>query len=139
MFHKFVLLLYNININVTQYRSANLKLSNSKIHKLKSAAKNESGITLRLSSNMIGNKNNEASYWQQVSELYKAFENNLSVNIKLSKTLLFKIIYSGRLLEPLLDPIIYGLVSGTITLIISNKEMEDVMKMLNLLKNLICW
>ena len=61
MFHKFVLLLYNISINITQYNSVNLKLSNSQINKLKSAVKNETEITLRLTSNMIGNKNNEAT------------------------------------------------------------------------------
>ena len=39
---------------MTQYNSVNAKLSNSQLNKLKSAIKNETGVTLRLTSNMIG-------------------------------------------------------------------------------------
>ena len=39
---------------MTQYNSLNVKLSNSQINKLKSAIKNETGLVLRLSSNMVG-------------------------------------------------------------------------------------
>ena len=38
---------------MTQYNSLNVKLSNAQIKKLKSAIKNETGVVLRLSSNMI--------------------------------------------------------------------------------------
>ena len=40
---------------MTQYNSLNVKLSNSQLNKLKSAIKTETGVFLRLSSNMIGN------------------------------------------------------------------------------------
>ena len=40
---------------MTQYKSLNVKLSNSNITKLKSAIKNETDVVLRLSSNMIVN------------------------------------------------------------------------------------
>ena len=40
-----------------QYSGVNVKLSNSQFDKLKLATKTETGITLRLSSNMIGNFN----------------------------------------------------------------------------------
>ena len=44
---------------MTQYNSLNVKLSNSQFNKLKSAIKNETEVALRLSSNMIGeNENN---------------------------------------------------------------------------------
>ena len=52
----------NINIKTTQYNSTNEKLSNLQFNKLKSVTKNETGITLRLSSNMIGNTNDETNF-----------------------------------------------------------------------------
>ena len=39
-----------------------MKLSYSQLDKLKSTIKNESGITLRLSSNMIGESNDETNF-----------------------------------------------------------------------------
>ena len=41
-----------------------------------------------------------------MENLCKAFENNLSANIKLSKTQLSKIVQSGRFLGRLLDPLL---------------------------------
>ena len=38
---------------MTQYNTLNVKLSNSQLNKLKSAIKNETEITLNLSSNLI--------------------------------------------------------------------------------------
>ena len=43
---------------MTQYNSLNVKLSNSQLNKLKSAIKNENEVVLRLSSNMIGDDEN---------------------------------------------------------------------------------
>ena len=92
---------------MTQYNSLNVKLSNSQLNKFKSAIKNETEVVLRLSSNMIGD--NEANFPHQllltntqVSNLHKAFANNSSVNIKLSKTQLSKMIQSGGFLGTLL-------------------------------------
>ena len=45
---------------MTQYSSLKVKLSNSKLNKLKSALKNETEVVLRLSSNMIGD--NESNF-----------------------------------------------------------------------------
>ena len=39
---------------MTQYDSLNVKLSNLQLNKFKSAIKNETGVVLRLSLNMIG-------------------------------------------------------------------------------------
>ena len=44
---------------MTQYNSLNVKLPNSKLNKLKSAIKNGNDVILRLSSNMIGNSDDE--------------------------------------------------------------------------------
>ena len=82
---------------MTQCNSLNVNLSSSQLNKLKSAIKNESEVVLRLSSNIIGD--NETNFPhellltnRQVSKLRKAFTNNSSTDIKLSKTQLSKII-----------------------------------------------
>ena len=43
---------------MTQYNSLNIELSNSQLNKFKSAIKNENVVVLRLSSNMIGDNEN---------------------------------------------------------------------------------
>ena len=47
---------------MTQYNSFNVKLSNSQLNKLKSAIKNETDVVLRLSSNMVGNPDDEINF-----------------------------------------------------------------------------
>ena len=47
---------------MTQYNSVNVKLSNSQLDKQKSAIKSETGVTLRLSSNRVGESNDETNY-----------------------------------------------------------------------------
>ena len=85
---------------MTQYNSLNVKSSNSQLKKCKSSIKNETTLVLRLSSNMIGDKENNFPQKllltnTQISNLRKAFANNSSANIKLSKTQLSKMIQSG--------------------------------------------
>ena len=159
---------------MTQYNSLNVKLSNSQLNKFKSAIKNETEVVLRLSSNMIGDNETNFPHQllltnRQVANICKAFANNSSIDIKLSKTQLSKMIqwggFLGTLLGPLLKtglPLIKNvikplaksvliplrltaaataadagihkkiLVSGhrpsSTTLIISNDEMEDIIK-----------
>ena len=97
---------------MTQYNSLNVKLSNSQLNKLKSAIKRETEAFLRLSSNMIGNPNDETKFPHkllltntQVANLRKDFANNSSVNIKLLKSQLSKMIQSGRFLGRFLGPL----------------------------------
>ena len=47
---------------MTQYNSLNVKLSNSQLNKLKSAIKNGTDVVLRLSSNMVGNSDDETNF-----------------------------------------------------------------------------
>ena len=47
---------------MTQYNSLNVELSNSQRNKLKSEIKNETDVALRLSSNMIGNSDDETNF-----------------------------------------------------------------------------
>ena len=47
---------------MTKYNSLNIKLSKSQLNKLKSAIKDETDVVLRLSSNMIGNSDDETNF-----------------------------------------------------------------------------
>ena len=47
---------------MTKYNSLNVKLSNSRLNKLKSAIKNETDGVLRLYSNMVGNSDVETNF-----------------------------------------------------------------------------
>ena len=69
----------------------NVKLSSSQLNKLKSAIKNETDVILTLSSNMIGNSDDETNFLhkllltnRQVANLRKGFANHTAADIKLS-------------------------------------------------------
>ena len=75
---------------MTQYNSLNVNLSNSQLNKIKSPIKNETEVILRLSSNMIGDYNDETNFPhkllltdRQVLNNRKAFANHSSIDIKL--------------------------------------------------------
>ena len=90
---------------MTQYNSLNVKLSNSQLNELKSAIKSETDVILRLSSNMIGNSDDEINFphkllltKRQVANLRKAFATRTSTDIKWSKVQLTKM-QKGRFLR----------------------------------------
>ena len=96
---------------MTQYNSLNVKLSNSKLNKLKSAIKNGADVVLRLSSIMVGNSDDETNFPhkllltnRQTLSLRKAFNNYTSADIKFSKAQLTKMQKGGflKFLMPLL-------------------------------------
>ena len=98
---------------MTQYNSLNVKFSNSQLNKLKSTIKNETEVTLKLSSNVAGDSNDENKFPHkflltntQVLKTRKAFANGSSANTKLSKTHLLKIGESGGFLGRLLGPLL---------------------------------
>ena len=47
---------------MTQYNTLNVKLSNSKLNKLKSGITNGTEITLKISSNVVGDSNDENNF-----------------------------------------------------------------------------
>ena len=51
---------------MTQYNILNVKFSNSQLNKLKSRVKSGSEVTLNLSSNVIGNSNDETNFLQRI-------------------------------------------------------------------------
>ena len=82
---------------MTRYNTSKKKLSNSQLNKLKSGIKNGTEVTLKLLSNVVGDSNDENNFLHillltntQGSKLRKAFSNNPSANITLSKTHLHK-------------------------------------------------
>ena len=153
---------------MTQYNSLNVNLLNSQLNKLKSSIKNETDVVLRISSKMVGDSNDNTNFPhellltnRQVANIRKAFANHSSINIKLSKTELSKMIQSGGFLGNLFGKLAGPLMkvavplakkvlaplgisaamsaidgsikkkmfgSGTTTLIISNDEMNDILK-----------
>ena len=97
---------------MTQYNSFNVKLSNSQQIKVSNSI-NETDVSLRLSSNMIGKPEDKTIFPhkllltnRQVVNLCMAFASHTSTGIKLSKTQLFKMIQSGGFLGRLLGPLL---------------------------------
>ena len=87
---------------MTQYNILNVKLSIWQLNKLKSAIKNGTDVVLRLSSNMIGNSDDETNFphkllltKRQVANIRKVFSNYTSTDIKLSKSQLIKMQKGG--------------------------------------------
>ena len=94
---------------MTQDNILNVRLSNMKINKLKSETKNGTEVIL---SNAAGDSNDKNNFLHkllltntQVLRVRKAFANNSSANIKLSKTQLHKIGQSGGCLGRLIRPL----------------------------------
>ena len=74
------------------------KVPISQLNKLKSGLKNGTEVTLNLSSNVVGNSNDETNFRHRlllintpIFRLLKSFANNSSANTELSRTQLYKI------------------------------------------------
>ena len=154
---------------MVEYSKVNVKLSNSQLNKLKSAPKNQTGVTLRINIKMFYGKSLPHELLlttRQTTDLRNAIENDMSTDIKLSEAQISKIIqlarFLGSLLSKLAGPLMKAAVplaknilaplgiiatasaidtgtekkihgSGTATLIVLNKEMNDIMKIVQAL------
>ena len=104
---------------MVEYKRVNLKLSNQQIKNLKEAVKSNNGKTLR-----IGNKNcNKADLLHelfltqtQINKLREKVENNMSTDIKLSKTQIKKLIKPGGALGSILASFLPKLIKPAISL-----------------------
>ena len=89
----------------------NVKLSDTQLKKLKTAVKNKTGTTLRISLKMFNGNNlpHELLLTTRQKNARNAFNNNMSTNLKLSKAQISKIIqsggFSGSLLSKLAGPL----------------------------------
>ena len=155
---------------MVEYSKVNVKLSDSHIKKLKDAVKDNTRTTLRINSKIFDGNDLPHELLltrRQKTKKRNAF-NNMSVDIKLSKAQINRIIQSGGLLGSLLRKLagpsmkvaiplaknilaplgitaaasaidtglqkkIHG--SGTTTLIISNEEMNGIMKIVQALED----
>ena len=90
-----------------EYIKVNVKLSDTRLKKLKNAVKNKTGTTLRISLKIFNGNNlphELLSTTRQKTKLRNAF-NNMSTNLKLSKAQISKIIQSGGFLGAFLSKI----------------------------------
>ena len=90
---------------MVEYSTVNIKLSDTQLKKLKTAVKNKAGTTLRITLKMF-NRNDlphDLLLKRQKTKLRNAFNNNMSIDLKLSKAQITKIIKSGGFLGSLLS------------------------------------
>ena len=161
---------------MVEYSKVNVKLSDSQIKKLNDAVKYNKGTTLRIDLKMFNGNDLPHDLLltaRQKSKLRNAFNNNnMSADLKLSKTQISNLIQSGGFLSKLLGPLLKTglpliknvikpiakgvlvplgfttaasaadagihkkiLESGTTTLIISNEEINDIMKIVQALED----
>ena len=88
-----------------KYNKVNVKLSDTQLKKLKTAVKNKTGTTLRISLKFFNGNNLPHELLvttRQKTKLRNAF-NNMSTDLKLSQAQISEIIQSGGFLESLLS------------------------------------
>ena len=97
---------------MVKYSKVNVKLTDTQLKKLKTAVKNKTGTTLRMSLKMLDGNDLPHELLlttRQKTKLRNAFNNNMSTDLKLSKAQISKIIQSGgflgSLLSKLADPL----------------------------------
>ena len=89
-----------------EYSKVNVKLLDTQLKKLKTAVKNKTGATLRMSLKMLYGSDLSHELLlttRQKTKLGNAFDNNLLTDLELSRTQISKIIQSGWFLESLLS------------------------------------
>ena len=91
---------------MVEYSKVNVKLSDTQLKKLKTAVKDKTGTTLRMSLKMFSGKDLPHVLLlttRQKAKLRSAFNNKMSTDLKLSKAPISKIIQSGGFLGSLLS------------------------------------
>ena len=89
---------------MTKYIRIDAKLSDSQLKSIKKAAKNNNGVTLRLGYKTLSAENTSHELFlttRQSTKLRHAINNNMSVDIKLSKKQIKTLIQSGGFLGSL--------------------------------------
>ena len=149
---------------MVEYNKVNVKLTNTQLKKLENAVEKKTGTTLRMNLNMSDTNDLPHEFLltkRKKTKLRTAFNSNMSTDIKLCKAQICKIIQFGGFLGSLLSKLVGPLMklavplpknilaplgttagiqkklhgSGTTNLIISNKEMNDIMKIVQNLED----
>ena len=84
---------------MVNYQEARVKLTNTQLNKLKSAAKNKTGTIARLNKKNFENEEIQHELFlttRQTAKIRNVFTNNMSNNLKLKKAQISKIIQSDR-------------------------------------------
>ena len=144
------------------YNKVNAKLSQSQINKLKHATQNKTGVTLRLSNNMLGKDTDNFPHELMLTNTQVAkLRKQKSADIKFSKAQILKMSQSGGFLSTLLKlgiPLLKNVIAplgltaamsatdagiqkkiwgkgvGNTTLVISNQELGDIFEIIKLLE-----
>ena len=104
---------------MVEYTKVNVKLPDTQLKKLKTAIKNKTGATLRISLKMFNGNDLPHELLlttRQKTKLRNPFNNNMSTDLKLSKAQIFKIIQSGGFLGSWLSKLAGPLMKVTILL-----------------------
>ena len=147
------------------YNTINASLSESQISKLKNALKNRTGVSLRLSRNMLGSDPEQFPHELMLTDTQvNKLNRQPTADIKFSKTQITKMSQSGgflaslmRFAMPLLKNVIaplgltaamsatdagiqkkirgYGQRGGDVSLTISAKDMTDIMEIIKALES----
>ena len=91
---------------MVEYSKVNVKLTDMLLKKLKTAVKNKTGVTLKMSLKILdGNDllHELLLTTRQKAKLRNAFNNNMSTNLIVSKPQISKIIHTGGFLWSLLS------------------------------------
>ena len=104
---------------MVEYSKVNVKLTDTHWKKLKTAVKDKTGTTLRMSLKMFNGNDLPHELLlttRQKTKLRNAFNNNMSTDLKLSKAQISKIIRSGGFLGLLLSKLTGPLIKVAIPL-----------------------
>ena len=83
---------------MTNYQEVTVKLKNTQLNKLKSAAKNKTGTILRINKRNFQDEELPHELFlttRQITKIRNAFASNISTDIKLSKAKISRLIQSG--------------------------------------------
>ena len=104
---------------MVEYSKVNVKLSDTNLKKLKTAVKNKTGTTLRMSLKMLDENDLPHDLLlttRQKTKLRNTFNNNMSTDLKLSNAMISKLIQSGGLLRSLLSKLAGPLMKKAVSL-----------------------
>ena len=90
---------------MVEYSKVNVKLSDTQLKKIKTAVKDKTGTTLRISLKLFDGNHlpHELLLTTRQTKLTNAFNNNMSTDLKLSRAQISKKIQSGGFLGSLLS------------------------------------
>ena len=106
---------------MANYEEARVKLTNMKLNKLKSAAKDKTGTTLRIRNKKFQDEELPRelfSITRQKTKIKNAFTKNILMDKKLSKAQLSEIIQSGRFLDNMMSNLVRKVLTDVFALLV---------------------